>query len=347
MAVLPLVDPRADVQGAVVGRFVDDDPAVRACLDGGGHRLRLGSAAGRRPGSLQPSGEGDVERDGERGDPSRGGGKGEQGEAAPQGAGQRGAEPSDDAEPPHVRRYPTPRTVLIACGLSASRSFRRSRVRYWSSVLSLTWAPSGQAARSSSRRRTVVPGAAISAASRRNSVGVSATGWPLHRPGGGVRGRAGASASSTTRVRPGAAQRRADPGGEFGKVEGFREVVVAARGEAREPVGERVVRGEEDHRGLQPRRTHGLAHVPAVRVGQSDVEDDGIHPVVEGAQGAGPTGGGHDGEVLVAQSAGEHVAQPVVVLDDQDAALRKVRHGSRVLLSGARSPTVSLSSTGL
>lgn len=116
---------------------MDDDPAVRACLDGGGHRRGSGL---QQVGGLaaQSSGDDDVERDGERGDPGRGGDQGEQGEAAPQSVGQRGAEPSDGAEPPHIRRYPTPRTVLIACGLSASRSFRRSRVRYWSSVLSLT-----------------------------------------------------------------------------------------------------------------------------------------------------------------------------------------------------------------
>lgn len=131
------VDPRADVQGAIVRRFVDDDPAVRTCLHGGGHRRGSGL---QQVGGLaaQPSGEDDVEGDGERRDPGRGGGQGEQGEAAPQSAGPRGTEPSGDAEPPHIRRYPTPRTVVIACGLSASRSFRRSRVRYWSSVLSLT-----------------------------------------------------------------------------------------------------------------------------------------------------------------------------------------------------------------
>ena len=118
---------------------------------------------------------------------------------------------------------------------------RRSRATYWSSVLSWTIAPSGQAARTSSRRRTIAPGRAASAASTRNSVGVSET----SRVPVATRVGSGIEASPPTvgrAVGAGAPQQRAQARHQLVEVERLGQVVVAAGAEAREPVGDGVAR---------------------------------------------------------------------------------------------------------
>src|SRR6185295_11299080 len=107
-------------------------------------------------------------------------------EQSPEAQGER--QEGDEQQAPadrHRKTYPTPRSVSTASGASMSRSFRRMRATYASSVLSCTIAPWGQAAATSSDRRRTTPRRAASAARRRNSVGVrrarrspAATAWP-------------------------------------------------------------------------------------------------------------------------------------------------------------------------
>ena len=81
------------------------------------------------------------------------------------------------------------------------------------------------------------------------------------------------------------------------------QVAVGSGGEPGQSVGEVVAGRQEDDRGGEPARPQRLADVPAVRVGQADVQDDG--------RGV---------EVLVEQAAAQHATQGVIVLDDQDLA---------------------------
>ena len=129
----------------------------------------------------------------------------------------------------------------------------------------------------SSRRRTTSPGRAASAASRRNSVGVSGT---VRSPRADrVRRRvepqaAGLRAASGSAPR--AAQQRADAHEQLGERERLGQVVVAARAEAGEPVGQRAAGGQEEHRRVDAVRAQRLADVAAVGVGQADVEHEHV-----------------------------------------------------------------------
>ncbi len=73
----------------------------------------------------------------------------------------------------------------------------------------------------------------------------------------------------------GSTEERLQAGDHLLDVEGLGDVVVAAGGEAAEPVGERVTRGEEQDRCADPLRPQRLAEVAAVRVRQPDVDDEG------------------------------------------------------------------------
>ena len=77
-------------------------------------------------------------------------------------------------------------------------------------------------------------------------------------------------------VGAGAAKERLEPGDELDEGERLRDVVVSACAEARDAVGERVPRAEEEHRCLEALRANGLADVSAVGVGQADVDDQEV-----------------------------------------------------------------------
>ena len=117
----------------------------------------------------------------------------------------------------------------------------------------------------------------------------------------------------------GATQERLEPGDELGKGEGLGQVVVAAGAEAREPIGERIARGEEQHRRRHALGAQGLADVTAVGIGQPDVDDEEIrrtarHLLEELRARLDALGM----ETLLAQPADEHRTHPGVVLDDKD-----------------------------
>ena len=146
---------------------------------------------------------------------------------------------------------------------------------YTSSVLSWTIAPCGQAAWTSSRRRTASPGAPASRARMRNSVGVRSTDSAVAR--GIVRARIEPQAAGLDReVRTAPPDQRSQARDELGERERLRQVVVSACGEAGEPVGQLVACGEEDHRRADSLRAERLHDVTAVGVGQADVDDERV-----------------------------------------------------------------------
>ena len=133
----------------------------------------------------------------------------------------------------------------------------------------------GPAARTSSRRRSTAPGWPASAASRRNSVGVSDASPPCRcrlrhrvqpqrpvvRPAASAPARRSSARSRTT---------------QLGEVQRLGQVVVAAGAEAGEPVGDGVAGREEQHRGVDAVRAQRLADVAPVGVGQADVDDEPV-----------------------------------------------------------------------
>ena len=92
-----------------------------------------------------------------------------------------------------------------------------------------------------------------------------------------VGGRVESQAADDDRlVVAGAPQQRADPGHQLGEVERLGQVVVAAGAEAREPIGQGAARGQEEDRRADALGAQRLDDVAAVRVGQADVDDEGV-----------------------------------------------------------------------
>jgi hypothetical protein len=111
------------------------------------------------------------------------------------------------------------------------------------------------------------------------------------------------------------------PDDELAHVEGLGQVLVAARGVPGQQVVQLVAGGQEEHRDVDAPGPQRLADVPAVGVGQPDVQDDGGEPGGRAGAGGGQgrravDRGGHR-QVLLAQRAGDGGAQRGVVLDDQ------------------------------
>ncbi len=78
-----------------------------------------------------------------------------------------------------------------------------------------------------------------------------------------------------------AADQGAEPRDELGEGERLRHVVVAARREPGQPVGERVAGGQEEHRRANAAGAQCLDDVAAVGIGQTDVDDERVglvHP---------------------------------------------------------------------
>jgi hypothetical protein len=120
-----------------------------------------------------------------------------------------------------------------------------------------------------------------------------------------------------------ATQRRPQPGEQFGEHERLHQVVVTTRSESRQPVGDVVARGEEEHRCLEPARTQHLTDVAAVRIRQPDVEDDRIQVRERHPQCPCAVRSRDDGVVLGTQPARQHVAQCVIVLHHEDASVHR------------------------
>jgi len=72
-------------------------------------------------------------------------------------------------------------------------------------------------------------------------------------------------------------------------------------------------------RNVQPGSAHGLTDVPAIGVGQTDVQHDCVDLVIYRPQRVCSVRGCQHLEMFLAQASGENVTKSVVVLDDQDA----------------------------
>src|SRR5204863_9477687 len=107
---------------------------------------------------------------------------------------------------------------------------------------------------------------------------------------------------------------------QLGERERLRDVVVAAGLEAREAVDERVARRQEEDRRLNPARPERLADVTAVRVRQSDVDDQRVgRRLLDAGEKLRARADGVGREALLGEAAPEHGPELEVVLDDQDA----------------------------
>ena len=106
-------------------------------------------------------------------------------------------------------------------------------------------------------------------------------------------------------------------GDELAEREGLRDVVVAAGAEARDPVGRRIERREEEHGRLDAAGAQRLAEVAPVGVREPDVDHEDIRRlpalVPEGRLRAVAP---RDVEALLGEPPDDQVAEPFVVLDD-------------------------------
>ena len=141
-------------------------------------------------------------------------------------------------------------------------------------------------------------------ASSRNSVGVSATRSPPSRD---RRARTGSSRSPPALAAPTSPPLRRSSAcsraTSSANANGFVEVVVAAGAEPGEPIGERVARGQEQHRRLDAARAQRLADVAAVGVGQADVDHERIRRRSATRRSRSPPSRPSDLEALLASPA--------------------------------------------
>ena len=118
----------------------------------------------------------------------------------------------------------------------------------------------------------------------------------------------------------GAAQQRAQPGEQLFEVEGLDEVVVGSRVEARDAVGDRVARGENQDGYVVAVRAQSAAGLEATDARHHHVEHQRVGPL-----GAQPierltTVGSHVDVVAVeGQRAAQRLAHGPVVVDHEDA----------------------------
>src|SRR3546814_4112158 len=74
----------------------------------------------------------------------------------------------------------------------------------------------------------------------------------------------------------GAAHDRLDAGDQLALVEGLRQVVVGADAEALDLIVEAAEAGQNQDRGLDPRRPQAPQNLVAVHVGQPEIQDDDV-----------------------------------------------------------------------
>ena len=220
-------------------------------------------------------------------------------------------------------RYPTPCTVSIVAVAPSVASFLRSRDMQASSALSSTVEPSGQPALISERRRITSPGLLSSVLRRRNSIGVSVTrASPLSAACATESSRRPADLQARGPAAP--AQERAHALGQLVERERLRDVVVPTRLEACDTLGHGVARRQEDDRDRLSASAQRRTEVAAVGIGQADVENQQVGAArVERSQQLGAARHGLDLEILLAQTANDDIAQPRVVLGQQQG----VAHG--------------------
>ncbi|PAV70292.1 hypothetical protein WR25_11086 [Diploscapter pachys] len=126
------------------------------------------------------------------------------------------------------------------------------------------------------------------------------------------------------RLRPGAvrpADKRFDPGRQFGEREGLAEVIVRTRLQAVDAVVHGAQRGQDQHRRIQPRRANRADHGEAVEARQHAVGDDEVEDALAGEeQTVTPVMRGFDRVAGFGQALGEIGRGRRIVFDHQDLA---------------------------
>ena len=131
---------------------------------------------------------------------------------------------------------------------------------------------------------------------------------------------------------------------ELGERERLCQVVVAAGGEAGQPVGERIAGREEDHRRADSLGAKRLDDVTAVRVGQADVDDERVRiGVPDPAQQLGCGRRGRDLEPLLAQAARDERAELGVVLEQDHL---RIDHSVASIALAGDAPRITLPARG-
>ena len=72
------------------------------------------------------------------------------------------------------------------------------------------------------------------------------------------------------------AQQRMQASGEFSQIEGFDQIVVGARLQARDAFGHRIAGGQNQHRQVDPAPAQALEKMQAIFVGQPQIENQQI-----------------------------------------------------------------------
>ena len=134
-----------------------------------------------------------------------------------------------------------------------------------------------------------------------------------------------------------AAQDGLHPGDELARAERLGDVVVGAELEAEDAVDLAVAGGEEQHRHVA-RGAQSAAHLEAVDVGQADVEQHDLRPMLrDQLEPAFAVRGLQHSESGLAQVHVEQVGDVRIVLDHHDGALalRHVGHAATLVLCGS------------
>ena len=116
-----------------------------------------------------------------------------------------------------------------------------------------------------------------------------------------------------------AAHDRLHAGHDLGQAEGLRHVVVSARTERVDLVLDRVLRGQEQDRGLVATLAEPAADLDPLDVGEHPVEDDQVRiEAGDGGERFAPRRRLLDLESLVSQSRRDGVDDRRLVVDDED-----------------------------
>jgi len=122
------------------------------------------------------------------------------------------------------------------------------------------------------------------------------------------------SARLDRNIGAGAAKEGLQPGNELDKGERLRNVVVSACAEACDAVRECIPGAEEEYRRLEALGANGLADVPAVGVGQADVDDEEVGYVrLETLEQLVARTDSAGGEPFLTESLNEHRAELDIV----------------------------------
>ena len=127
-------------------------------------------------------------------------------------------------------------------------------------------------------------------------------------------------------LRRGPAQQRPQPREQLLEGERLGQVVVGARVEPGDPVGDGLARGEDEHRQVVPGAAQPPAHLEPVEPRHHDVEDEGVGAVTAGdrVQGLLAVGGELDLVPVERQGPAQGVAHGPVVVDDEDPHARSL-----------------------